>query len=775
MANLSIGTFEDFIKLFNKSSNKVQKLLAKTYPKFYNKMVSKYKNTIEEGKGKLKQFEKDYNNRKPEPIKRRPDPKEFKAPTKAQGSSLVPKGGRVNVPSVPNKVYTPNFTMTNRLNLPQVVNTGSNIISNVRPTPTANPNAIPLSNIADSINGDEGLFSRMYNQAKETVKDIGQKASEASKNVGGKAGKGIIDKVKSFKPTAGGLIKGGLYGGLGTWAMADPKTTWNQKILGAGVMVPHPLTRGASLVGLGATAIIPKAVDAYYDYTDPTKDVNSPYNFDGYMNDFLRTEGLAPELKELTPEQKAKIQAGYNAQVTQKFMDEANASQQDAYNVANGIAPQEAQAPSANSVTSNTNIPAQPQFVSPSKNIQNAQNAQQGALNNSQDNLYLGCNPMGLTSNVMAPVPSIENTPDSSMWNADARMNMNDLMNMANAQQPQAVQPNTYEQGTQALLEYLKQQNAKYAEQKAMGTELLKQYQDAVARDRKQNEINQLVNSFGVFGTPETKAPIYYIGAKGDMRKVELNQPSKVEPLSVNTSSNVDNVLAQYKLQSALTPKDNNAMQQVLTAQALGDQYGVNPLIFLNPDLAKTYLTNQGTLENTRVTAQERRGDIPLNTMSKIIEQDVKTAGKMAEDKANNAFDYYMLMYKEAGYNDRQAQELASREAINVYNQENQNWRALLEDQRARDLAEYGRGTQWGVADIYAGARGSQEEDPLQRMYKGSQIIGNVYGLPPQQRQQALDYLNSIAGGVNTQLNINPYGTTIDQDSILRKARERNR
>lgn len=610
----------------------------------------------------------------------------------------------------------------------------------------------------------------------ETIKNISK--SPATKEAVKDTAK-AVGKVGNIASKAGILAKIGgralpIVGGA--WTILDPKTTWNQKVLG-GMMMAPPTAIPATL-GLIGTSIIPKGVDAYYNWKNGTQE---PFISGESLVD---PHNLDPMLKPLTAEEASRVHEKYNKPILDKVQADAQASIDKGYALANeyqqGINYLDSILNENKGIQRGGDYPAPPNFnknsvygIAPS-----SQNAQEGRLNFNQDNLYLNQNKPSLMGNVEGLDLIGRDLPTYNSWNAGVSTRLQDLQDMVNNQQQQGVQPMQNSAGSDALLQYLQYQNAKNAQAQQQNEAILKQYQDAIRADQKQNLANQLVNSFGVFGEPETKAPIYYIGAKGDMRKVELDQPGRVQPLPTNISSNVEDFAGRLKLQQAMQGKQNDPTAQVLTAQALGDMYNVNPLVFLNPDLAKEYMQGQNTIANTRTTGQERRMDIPLNAQADVIKEDAKTAGKLALDKANAYYDYVLEMLRQSGMNQRQAEQIASQEALNQYIQANQNYRAQMEDARARDLAEYGRGTQLGVASIYAGAKGNQQEDPLQQAYKASQIYNNVYAIQnPQQRQQALDFVNTYLNPQGNQdgVNINPYGTTVDQDNILRRMRERNR
>lgn len=546
---------------------------------------------------------------------------------------------------------------------------------------------------------------------------------------------------------------GGLLGRVtapiaGAWTIADPKTSWNQKVLGAGLF--HPLTALPSALGLLVTDLAPKVIDSYYDSKVGNLyqpgDLIDPYN---------------PDLK-ISPEEKEKILA-YN----QALIDKTNQDIQDTldegyYQINTPFG--------SNREIPDFNISTQvPQFTSPGINrssTQNVQNAQQGPLNIPQDTQVGNLIKPTLTGNVEAP-DIFNEIPDYNSWNTGVSTKIQDLQDIVNqSNQQQGEQPRQNSAGSEALLQYLQMQNAKNAQVQQQSADILKQYQDAVRADQRQNQANQLANILTSL-QPAQRAPISFVTKDGQVAQIPVDQYSQANvQLPTKVSSNVDRLAGQLKLQQSLQGKQTDPTAQVLTAQALGDMYGVNPLVFLNADLAKEYMSGQNTLANTRVTGQERRQDIPYTTQAKVIEQDTKTAGQLATDKANAYYDYILENLKQGGMNSRQAEQIASQEAQNVYNQQMQNYRQANELLLRDIISQRSNLTQRDIANIYANrAQGGDQE--LADMYKRAQIFQISSGLQnPQQQQQYWDYIG------NQSFNpISQFGTTVDQQEILRRAR----
>lgn len=687
-------------------------------------------------------------------------------------------------------------------------------------------------NATEAITGAKDTAVNATKQATNTIKGstpkaIGTAVKDTAPNVS-KVG-GILGKAK-FVP--------GVVGGA--WTMLDPKTTWNQKALGAMMMIPQ--TAPYATAGLITTAIAPSGIDAYYNaklqadpeyqnavkgnlvnLNPPTQSIMTPQQRTPYNNQYMEMiyneavrQGVDPNIalavaynesrfnpnaKNISKGNLAKgtgpeasmglfqintlahpdYSGGLDPQANirygigllkghlkatggdvRKALARYNGSGPSARaygdrvfgiytNFANGKMPTGIK--SSPSITQNT-------YTTPTP--QTRQDAPQPTFNINQDAEYLNQNQPVLNP-IVDPSKLIGEVPDYQTWNINTNNQIQDLQNMINqTNQPQGVQPMQNQAGNDALLEYLRMQNAKQAQVQQANEALLQQYQQASRADAMQNMANQIYNSNQ---QQIRKAPIYYVGAKGNLNAIEQDQDiTPRKPLPTNTTTNVDKLLGEMKIREKANTT-NDVTAQVLQAQALGNMYGVDPLVFLNPDIAKEYMKGQNTLENTRVTSSERRMDIPLNTQAKVIEENAKTAGDLALAKAKGYYDMLLEAYKQQGMNTRQAQQLAYQQAQSVFSQEMMNYRLGQELDYKYQALPYNRGTQLMVADAYANRQ--QPDQELQDQYKRSQIYatGSTFANP--QQQQA--YWNYVTGGGVNPTNI--YGTTPEQDNIFQRIR----
>lgn len=443
-----------------------------------------------------------------------------------------------------------------------------------------------------------------------------------------------------------------------------------------------------------------------------------------------------PMMKQLTPEQEQKVRA-YNKRVIDNSLAQADASlargqeEIDAYNnLINGN--QDTVNQIENDVRGGSYPVNQSGYgVYP----QNSQDAREGGLNIIQDNLYSEPYKPSLK-------PIVEPVNYSNEYLASQNNLINKLQQNANqGEQQQMSMNNPYDLGGLRPYAQIDNQQLAPVPSQQQGLDygaIMSQFNDAMKADQRQNQINQMVNAFGVFGTPARRAPIYFIDHKGKMQAIELDQPSEIAPLPTNTTSNYDKLIGQLKIQQAQqadilarqkqAAADLKAQQDYIANQnmmnALGQHLNVDPNMFANPDIAKAalqYVFNPDI--QSRANVQETIGKAPTQAMLKAAEQRGETAGKLDEIQLQSQYNAMLANINnnakmeeqamiQSGMDRRTAAQLATQRLIAQTSQLEQNYRAMLEDSRARDLAEYNRGTQWGVADRYTAARGAGSEKP---------------------------------------------------------------
>lgn len=569
------------------------------------------------------------------------------------------------------------------------------------------------------------------------VKDVAKATSTASKaasvgskalSLGGKAIKGIGNAAARIAPIQGAVnlfsrdsdiwdrVAGaGMIGtGVATIAGSAAATPWAAALVGGDLLKKNVARPVGEKIG---QAIYGKEPDVSNIYSG-LADVDMP----------------DPMMKSFTPEQEAKLRA-YNKGVIDRTLAQADDSlargneEIKAWdNMINGN--QDTVNQIENDVRGGSYPVSQSGYgVYP----QNSQNAREGGWNEIQNILHSEpykpslksiVEPVNYSNEYLASQNNLINQLYKNANQGEQQMSMNGMA---------PVPENPYDLG--GLRPYAQIDN------QPQGLDygaIMSQFNDAIKADQRQNQINQMVNAFGVFGTPAKRAPIYFIDHKGKMQAIEVDQPSQVEALPTNTTSNYDKLMGQLKIQEAQqadvlarqkqAAADLKAQQDYIANQnmmnALGQHLNVDPNMFANPDIAKAalqYVFNPDI--QSRANIQETIGKAPTQAMLKAAEQRGETAGKLDEIQLQSQYNAMLANLNnnakmeeqamiQSGMDRRTAAQLATQRLIAQTSQLEQNYRAMLEDNRARDLAEYNRGTQWGVADRYTAARGAGSEKP---------------------------------------------------------------
>lgn len=686
MVNVRFGSYEDFLKYFEKAPRYIQNILYKAYPDYAKRMTNDYINSIKKLGAKAKDT--------------------VTNPTKAMGTikSQAKAGAK---------------------------------------------------SIHDTVQGALGKV----NKATENIKGTGAKTGS---------------KASGFKPT-----KLGTAGAI--WGILDPKTSWNQKILSGGLA--FPATAPYAAAGLVTTAVAPAGINAYYD---KKFEKDSRYNLpEGHMpNEW----NLAPELKELTPEERDKYSQYYFGEMHNMIDKGSNMLQEEidkwdnlidrtsaAENLATNALIDSMQAPTFPSqYNTNPNIYNQSVISRPPiNNTQNAQNALQPRVNINQDTNIVPNYQQALTANV-APVNYQFDIPDYKTLNIAIQDDISKLQDMVNkGNMPMNNQGNTAA-GSEALANYLAMvegnQAALQKQQQQQASEILKNYQQAMKADRLQNIANAFANMSNY--TTE-RAPFQQVLPNGSVITQYFDKQVPGKQLPTNTTSNVDNYTQMVKNQLSLQPKavDNTELiEKALSAQAMANRYGEDPLMFLNPNLALEYMKGQNTIANTRTGEQEKRKTLPIDVQGDVIRENAKGMNDLMVDTFNNQYSMALEQLKQRGMNDRHARELAYRTTIAKFNKDYDaylNYQQYLYDM---NKARLNADTQLGVANIYS-QRQNNSADPLQDMYKKSQIFSTGMAIQnPMQQQQFWEYVTGNNPGAVTPTQ---FGTTIDQEQILRNSRRR--
>ena len=366
---------------------------------------------------------------------------------------------------------------------------------------------------------------------------------------------------------------------------------------------------------------------------------------------------------------------------------------------------------------------------------QNSQNGQEGGLNINRDNLYLNQFKPSLNS-IVEPVNY------SNLYQQRANEIINQLDQNANQGENRMASNNPY-------IQFDAGQFAQPTQQQMIDyNAMLNNFNQAMDRDARQNQVNALVNSLGALGTPDRKAPIYYVGANGDLRAIELDQPSQVQPLPTNISSNTDKFLGQLKIQQAqqaaqlaqqkqqqdILKQQREYIDMVNAANALGEATGYDPRVFMNTDYGKAVI-EQMIHPEAQATANIRETVGKAPTQARLKQAEQLQAGANQLDNTALTQQYAMIiqqakdnaemartMAKEAGLNNRAAAQIEAQAYLTSLIQSG-------EDTRNRDKLEN---------DIY-----------LQAMKnKSAENVANIYRSPQQksESEQMINAWNILTG-----------------------------
>ena len=240
-------------------------------------------------------------------------------------------------------------------------------------------------------------------------------------------------------------------------------------------------------------------------------------------------------------------------------------------------------------------------------------------------------------------------------------------------------QPNN--QGLQLYANILGEQRARQqqlAEQRqAQYQELLDQYNQAVARDNRINAVNSFANGLDRYLTgPDT---VYYVGANGNVNRIDMgdNRPKA----QTNTKQNQEEFLNRYALQQqalqqqaavqgGVNPQD---IKDLMVAQAMGERYNQDPVLFLDKDLAKTYMGGRNTIENTQTKGQLDREMVPLQTLADITKGNYNQANALELEGIKGQNDLARQQLQNEGFINTALINAQSREGIAEMQARNSN------------------------------------------------------------------------------------------------------
>jgi len=360
----------------------------------------------------------------------------------------------------------------------------------------------------------------------------------------------------------------------------------------------------------------------------------------------------APQLRTLTPEQQDKVFNYQRGQINDLFnrydesIDNLNKEQAARDEAAARAAKAEEDLRSQQKIYSdillNSGIPQgnlQPNQTQPQGNLLsstpiNVQNGQGGVLNNQQVQV-IGDDNQGALTSLVGP------SNLANLYRVGANTNFQGLQDMVmnnnyNNQQPVRSDALNY------YAQILGAQNAQ-AQLAAQQTndaykQLIADYANAQRLDNLQNYTNQIQN---VMNNLSYERPIQYVGVDGGLKTVGGYNPPYTN-LPTDTTNNTAAFVRQLALQQArdkavkaATPNTAADMSKILGAEAVARTIGVDPIALL--DYGDKLIPYQQAIASARTAGEERRKDIPYNTLANMIENQNKVAGDidLAQVKAN--------------------------------------------------------------------------------------------------------------------------------------------
>lgn len=612
----------------------------------------------------------------------------------------------------------------------------------------------------------------------ETASKVKDTASSVAQGISGSAPKqiGIVKETAKAGSKLGTIARGGAR--LATRALApiqgainvfNPNSDTTDKLSGlgmigagigaiAGAPAAAPIAGGLLIGDLLKKEVAAPVGDLIgrklYGTGDEYKvyqagDLIDPYNLDLNIDTAGRAKIDAYNKNIIAQQQQNLDQAIADNQAEQKAWDEMIRRNPEAINQVNndyfgGSYPSD---PTANyGITSQT-----------------PQNGQEGGLNINQDNLYLNQFKPSLNS-IVEPVNY------SNLYQQRANEIINQLDQNANQGENRMASNNPY-------IQFDAGQFAQPTQQQMIDyNAMLNNFNQAMDRDARQNQVNALVNSLGALGTPDRKAPIYYVGANGDLRAIELDQPSQVQPLPTNISSNTDKFLGQLKIQQAqqaaqlaqqkqqqdILKQQREYIDMVNAANALGEATGYDPRVFMNTDYGKAVI-EQMIHPEAQATANIREtvGKAPTQARLKQAEQLQAGANKQDEialeqqykamiANIDNNARLMQTQMEQAGMDRRTAATLANQAAINQYTQMMESFRTFGGYQSPREMKETQQQNQVDIANIYANRSSGSQQLPIgQQVY----IEAVKSGMPVPQAIKYAQVVDPNFGATEAELN----------------------
>lgn len=371
----------------------------------------------------------------------------------------------------------------------------------------------------------------------------------------------------------------------------------------------------------------------------------------------------------------------------------------------------------------------------------------------SQSNIQPTLNPIIDTSNqILGQIPLVVNNTPTLTGNEIRVANNLGLDNLQNILQGNNQMQNTPIPQQNNLNEYAQYIGQLQNQNRQMQESLLNSYLNAIQEENKQqgwlNTIERIGNDLA------TASPVItagFIGPNGNY----------IEPNYVGENPNerfrrdipqLDRTQSkQLELQMDLASKQTQQQQEILeqiqnleSAQALGNQLGVDPAIFMNTDYGQAYLQQ---IINPRVVGQERRLDVYPETYADILKQRDTLAGNIDLANINNQADLQRALINAQAMRDQAY--IAGNMGLQrqLFSDQNANYRARLNAENEAYLKMLGYNNAKEVARIYAnqGINLQQLKNQQDNSIEKAKVFANILG-NSRTPQEALQYYNMLMG-----------------------------
>lgn len=297
------------------------------------------------------------------------------------------------------------------------------------------------------------------------------------------------------------------------------------------------------------------------------------------------------------------------------------------------------------------------------------------------------------------------------------------------------------------------QQQQRALQQQTAYQDLLDQYNQAVARDNRANAINSFANGLDRYLTgPDT---VYYVGAKGDVNRIDMgdNRPKA----QTNTKQNQEEFLNRYALQQQALQQqaavqggvNPQEVRDLMVAQAMGNKYNQDPVLFLDKDLAKTYMGGQNTIENTQTKGRLDREMVPLQTLADITKGNYNQANALELEGVKGQNDLVRQRLQNEGFVNTALINAQSREGIAEMQARNSN--AQLQARLQQQQVQFEQGLAHDLEMLKA--RGANEKQLFD--YKQKALMNS----PMAQAELAVKY----ATGATTAMSPDEYAQAYQQ------------